>query len=90
MSFESFRRSYLGKKQTGVPRRFGMAVAMVIMTMYAMLFGVLKSFGTPPIAFVLIALFFTGVGVSQAVLFKGAIRGGRRLCPAPFLVYCSP
>jgi hypothetical protein len=57
------------RKQTGVPRRFGVGVMMVITTMYAVLFAVLQS--TPVGVFVSVALFFTIIGVSQAVLFKG-------------------
>jgi L-lysine 2,3-aminomutase len=33
-----------GRKQTGVPRRFGMGVLLVITTMYAVLFACLHCF----------------------------------------------
>ncbi len=57
--------------EAGVPRRFGMGILLVIMTMYAVLFAVLKALGTPPLGFVLIAGFFTVVGLGQMILFKG-------------------
>ena len=57
------------RKQTGVPRRFGVSVMLVITTMYAVLFAVLQK--TPAGFFVTVALFFTVVGLAQAVLFKG-------------------
>jgi hypothetical protein len=56
-------------KQTGVPRRFGVSVGLVIMTMYAALFAATRRLD--PWLFTAIALFFTGVGLAQAVLFKG-------------------
>ncbi len=56
-------------KQTGVPRRFGVGVMLVIMTMYAMLFAALKN--TDAVFFVLAAVFVTIIGLSQAILFKG-------------------
>ena len=59
------------RKQTGVPRRFGVGVMLVITTMYALLFALLSGLGFPPLAFVTIALFFTGVGLGQAFLYKG-------------------
>ncbi len=57
------------RKQTGVPRRFGVGVMLVIMTMYAVLFAVLQQ--TPAGFFVTVALFFTIVGLAQAILYKG-------------------
>jgi hypothetical protein len=57
------------QKQSGVPRRFGVGAMMVITTMYAVLFATIQS--TPGIVFGFIAMFFTVVGVCQAVLFNG-------------------
>lgn len=57
----------------GIPRRFSVGVMMVFVTMYAALFAILTSLAVPPAAFLIITVFVTGVGVSQAVLF-----GGRR------------
>ena len=56
-------------KQMGVPRRFGVGVMLVIMTMYAMLFAALKD--TDAVFFVVAAVFVTIIGLSQAILFKG-------------------
>ena len=73
------------RKQTGVPRRFGVGAAMVIMTMYALLFAALQR--TPAIIFVAVSAFFTVVGVAQAVLYKGrnprlaSVVAGMVACP---------
>ena len=70
-----FRRFVAGcavlvpRKPTGVPRRFGVAVMLVIMTMYAVLFAVMQKL--PALFFVGIATFFTGVGLGQAILYEG-------------------
>ncbi len=58
-------------RQFGVPRQFGIGTLLVITAMYAVLFGVLRSVGPPPVAFGVVALFFTLVGLGQAILFKG-------------------
>lgn len=76
----------------GVPRRFGMAITMLIMTMYAVLFAAMKLLDFHPIAFVIIAVFFTGVGLGQMLLFRGrnpraaSIWAGAVLLPAETLV----
>jgi MFS family permease len=57
------------RKQTGVPRRFGVGTLLVIVTMYAVLFTVLQK--TDPAFFVLVVVFVTIIGLSQAILFKG-------------------
>jgi hypothetical protein len=64
------------RKQTGVPRRFGVAALLVIVTMYAVLFAAMQTVQTlvhqrDPLLFVMVAIFVTGVGLSQAVFFKG-------------------
>jgi hypothetical protein len=56
---------------TGVPRRFGMAIVMLIMTMYAILFAAMKLLDAPPTVFGVIAILFTGVGLGQMLLFRG-------------------
>jgi N-acetylglutamate synthase-like GNAT family acetyltransferase len=58
-------------KEAGVPRQFGMGTALLMMTMFAVLFAVLKSLGVSPVEFAVIALFFFGVGAGQALLFHG-------------------
>ena len=45
-------------REAGVPRQFGVGTAILIMTMFAVLFGVLQSLGVQAIAFAIIALFF--------------------------------
>jgi len=55
----------------GVPRRFGMAVLMLLMTMYAVLFATMQMLDANPIVFTVIAILFTGVGLGQILLFGG-------------------
>lgn len=55
----------------GVPRRFGMAVVMLIMTMYAVLFATMKLLNTHPAVFLVVAVLFTGTGLGQMLLFGG-------------------
>jgi hypothetical protein len=55
----------------GVPRRFGMSVMFLMMTMYAVLFAVMQAVGIAPVAFAVIAILVTGVGFGQMVLFGG-------------------
>ncbi len=55
----------------GVPRRFGVFILMLMVTMYAVLFSVLQTLRANPLVFVLLALLFTGIGIGQAVLFGG-------------------
>jgi putative acetyltransferase len=58
-------------KEAGVPRQFGVGTALLMMTMFAILFAVLRSLNVPALAFAIIALFFLGVGAGQALLFHG-------------------
>ncbi len=55
----------------GVPRRFGMAVVLLIMAMYALLFMTLKLLGADPLTFTVVAILFTGIGLGQMLLFGG-------------------
>jgi len=55
----------------GVPRRFGMAIVLLIMAMYAVLFAAMKLLNAPPAVFIVIAVLFTGVGLGQMLLFGG-------------------
>jgi hypothetical protein len=54
-----------------VPRRFSVGTMMILVTAFAALLGVLKSFGVPPDVFAAVAAFIAGVGACQVVLFKG-------------------
>ena len=55
----------------GVPRRFGVFLMMLMVTLYAVLFSVLTMLRASTLVFVLLALLFTGIGIGQAVLFGG-------------------
>ncbi len=55
----------------GVPRRFGIGTMLVVTAMYAVLFAVLRAIGLSPLDFGVIVLFFTAVGLGQAILFGG-------------------
>jgi hypothetical protein len=55
----------------GVPRRFGMAIMLLIMAMYAVLFATMTLLDANPTVFVMIAVLFTGVGLGQMLLFGG-------------------
>ncbi len=76
----------LPRKQTGVPRRFGVGGMLLITTMYAVLFSAIKLMivqslpGPAPtttvaaaeaVFFVVIVGYFTMIGLSQALLYKG-------------------
>ena len=56
--------------EAGVPSPVWHRHPLVITTMYAVLFAVLRTFQTPPLAFLMISLFFTAVGLGQMVLFQ--------------------
>ncbi len=53
------------------PCQFGISTLLVITAMYAVLFATLRAFHAPPSVFVLVALFFTAVGLGRRFLFKG-------------------
>lgn len=55
----------------GVPRRFGMAVLMLLMTMYAVLFAAMKLLNAEVTYFLIVAVLATGVGLGQMLLFGG-------------------
>ena len=55
----------------GVPRRFSIGTMMILVTVFALLFGVLKTCGVHPIAFAAISIFIGGVAACQALLFQG-------------------
>ena len=57
--------------EAGVPRRFGVGTLLLITTLYALLFALLRALNAEPLAFFLIALFFTLVGLGQMLLFHG-------------------
>jgi hypothetical protein len=57
--------------EAGVPRRFGVGTLLLITTLYALLFALLRAFHASPVTFFLIALFFTAIGLGQMLLFHG-------------------
>ncbi|MEA1950031.1 MAG: Clp protease N-terminal domain-containing protein [Planctomycetota bacterium] len=89
---ESFSFTSWDSEAAGVPRRFGMSIMFMMMTMYAVLFAFMKVMGTPTIVFAIIAIFVTGVGFAQMALFGGrypraaSIWGGAVLFPLEIAV----
>ncbi len=81
-----FRLSPETRPQVGIPRRFGVGTMLILVTVFAVLFAIMKTFNTPPIVFGVIAVFFAGVGLCQILLFKGkdprraSILGGIIMC----------
>jgi hypothetical protein len=61
----------LPQNPVGMPRRFGIGTMMILTAAFALLFGVLKTFGADPAVFAAISIFIAGVAACQAVLFKG-------------------
>jgi hypothetical protein len=59
------------QQAVGVPRRFGVGTLMILTTVFAVLFGTLKTAGVPPEVFVAVSLFVGGVAVCQVLLFQG-------------------
>jgi hypothetical protein len=55
----------------GVPRQFSLAMALLMMALYAVLFATLRVLHADPEVFIVVAVFFTGVGVGQTLLFGG-------------------
>jgi hypothetical protein len=55
----------------GVPRRFSVGTMIIMLSLFGVLFAVLKMLNTDPIVFACIAVFFMGIGVAQTVLFSG-------------------
>ena len=55
----------------GVPRRFGVGVLMLLMTMFAVLFSVLRSFHADVGVFALFSTMFAAVAIGQMLLFSG-------------------
>jgi len=55
----------------GVPRRFGVGTLLLITTMYAVLFAILRGLRATSSAFVVLGMFFFAIGLGQMLLFKG-------------------
>ena len=54
-----------------VPRRFGVGVMLILMTAFAVLFAIMRTFHAPPEVFCVIAGLFFAVTLAQIVLFQG-------------------
>ena len=61
----------IDRPAVGVPRRFGVFLMMLMVTLYAVLFSVLRWLQASNLVFGLLAVLFTGIGIGQAVLFGG-------------------
>jgi hypothetical protein len=61
----------IDRPAVGVPRRFGVFLMMLMVTLYAFLFSLLRVLQASNLDFGLVALLFTGIGIGQAVLFGG-------------------
>jgi hypothetical protein len=83
------------RQEAGVPRRFGLGILMVITTMCAVLFTVLRVSRVPPAGFLVIVVFFVAIGLGQFLLFKGqrprraSVIVGACLYPLLFLGMCA-
>jgi MFS family permease len=55
----------------GLPRRFGLGVLMLLVTLAAVLFSALRSLGACPEVFAVISTMFAAVAVGQIFLFRG-------------------
>jgi RimJ/RimL family protein N-acetyltransferase len=55
----------------GVPRRFGLAAVMLMMTLAAVILAILRSLDANPWVFVVVAVMFVGVAAAQVLLFGG-------------------
>ncbi len=82
--YESFRPDAApARPAVGIPRRFGVGTLMILVTVFAVLFSILKMLSPvlylseaerrigEPIGFAVVGLFFAGVGLSQILLFEG-------------------
>ncbi len=61
---------WLDSPAVGVPRRFGVGGMLLIVTMFALLYGGLQWLEAPPVVFVTVAVFFAGLALGQ-MLFRG-------------------
>ncbi|MGO9113450.1 MAG: Clp protease N-terminal domain-containing protein [Thermoguttaceae bacterium] len=83
----------IDRPAVGVPRRFGVFIMMLMVTLYAFLFSLLKLLRASNLVFVLLALLFTGIGIGQAMMFGGrypraaSIWTGSILVPIEVCVY---
>lgn len=78
-----------------VPRRFGVGVMMILVTVFAVLFAVLNLLGVPPGVFAIVTLVFLGVTAAQILLFGGqrprqaSLLAGGVLLPLGIIAYVA-
>jgi len=63
------KRSGDKPRAVGVPRRFAVGTALIIVTMYSVLFGWLKWLGVSPLVFTIVAVFVTCVAAARCSCF---------------------
>jgi Clp amino terminal domain, pathogenicity island component len=63
--------SWDNKPAVGVPRKFSMAVLMMMVTLFAVMFSILRWFGALPVFYGVFGLLVFGVTMGQMVLFGG-------------------
>jgi len=84
----------IDRPAVGVPRRFGVFLLMLMVTLYAILFSFLRTLHASNTIFALLAVLFTGIGIGQAVLFGGrypraaSIWIGAVMAPIEIIIYC--
>ncbi len=59
------------KPAAGVPRRFGVGILMLLITLFAVLFSLLESLGAPAGVFAVISTMIVAVAIGQVLLFGG-------------------
>jgi Clp amino terminal domain, pathogenicity island component len=80
------------RTSVGVPRRFGMGILMLMVTLFAILFSIMTAAGVDPIVFIVISVLVLAVGFGQAILYRGrsprlaSIQVGAVLVPLEVLV----
>jgi len=55
----------------GVPRRFGVGILLLMTTMFAALFSLMRLLGAGAEVFIMVAVLFAGVGLGQMLLYGG-------------------
>ncbi len=73
----------------GVPRRFGVFVMLMIVTLYAVLFSLLRTLNFSPLSFALVGGFVAIVGLGQAVLYGGRYPRAASVWVGVFLFPCE-
>ena len=64
-------RNFSHRLRSRAAFQFGIGTLLVVTTMYAVLFAILRACNAPPLTFVAVTLFFTAVGFGQRFLFEG-------------------